>query len=118
MVFFFTALAFMYFGRRLGWTLSKTMLYTIPIGGSVVLCIVWGVAIAAAIRGLINWQQPGTVLRWWMGYALGGYVSIPNFGLINEGSIPPHAQTRHALISNLPSLVYIACSVALAFLFP
>ena len=118
MVFFVFALIFLFWGRRLGWTLSKSALYIAPITISVVLCVVWGAVVAAAIRGLIDWQQPSTILRWWMGYALGAYVSVPNFGLLNESSIPAHAQNRHMLISNLPLLVYIACSVALAFLLP
>ena len=118
MAFFFIAFGFMYVGRKLGWSLSKPALYTAPIMVSVVLCVVWGAAVAATIRGLIDWQQPGIILRWVMGYALGAYVAVPNFGLLAESSIPAHAQNRHALISTLPSLVYVASSVALAFLLP
>ncbi len=70
------------------------------------------------MRGLLDWQQPGAVLRWIMGYALGAYVSVPNFGLLNESTIPEHAAGRHNLTSNLPLLAYIAMSVALAFLLP
>lgn len=118
MAFFFIALGFMQVGRKLGWGLSRSALYTAPIMGSVVLCVVWGVAVATAMRGLIDWQQPGTILRWVMGYALGAYVAVPNFGLLAESTIPAHAKNRHALISTLPSLVYVSSSVALALLLP
>jgi len=118
MAFFFIAFGFMYIGRKLGWTLSKYALYTAPITGSIVLCVVWGAVVAAAMCGLIDWQQPGIILRWIMGYALGAYIAVPNFGLLAESSIPAHAQNRHALISTLPLLVYVASSVAIAFLLP
>lgn len=51
-----------------------------------------------------------------MGYALGAYVAVPNFGLLDEGTIPAHEQGRHSLISALPWLTYVAGSVAFAFL--
>ncbi len=118
MAFFFIALGFMYFGRKLGWALSRAALYTAPLAASIVLCVLWGVAIAAAIRGLITLSDPGLVLRWIMGYALGSYVAIPNFGLLYESTIPPQAQRRHLLISSVPLLVYIASSLALGYLLP
>jgi hypothetical protein len=118
MAFFFIMVGVMYVGRKLGWPLSRSILYTTSLPASIVLCIIWGVAVAAAIRGLIDWQQPGAVLRWIMGYALGAYVAIPNFGLLNEATIPPEARDRHLLVSTLPTVAYIASSVALAFLLP
>lgn len=118
MAFFFIAFGFMYIGRKLGWALSRAVLYTMPIPASILICVLWGVAIAAAIRGLIILLEPIFILRWIMGYALGAYVAIPNFGLLDESTIPHHAQRRHLLISLLPSLAYIASSLALAFLLP
>jgi hypothetical protein len=85
---------------------------------SIMLCIFWGVGVAVLMRILLNWQQPGAVLRWLMGYALAAYVSIPNYGLLDESSIPEHAILRHKMISNLPLFSYIAAAVALAFTFP
>jgi hypothetical protein len=118
MAFFFIAFGFMFVGRKLGWALSRAVLYSAPIAVSILLCVLWGAAIAATIRGLINLLNPGFVLRWIMGYALGLYVAIPNFGLLDESTIPHHAQGRHLLISLLPSLVYIALSLAITFLRP
>jgi hypothetical protein len=76
----------------------------------------WGAAVALAMRGLLNWQQPGLILRWIMGYALGGYVAIPNFGLLDKSTIRSYAEKRHLLVSTLPTVMYVACSVVLAFL--
>jgi hypothetical protein len=103
MTFFFIALGVMYVGRKLGWALSKSVLYTAPLAASIVLCVVWGVAVAAAIRGLIDWQQPGAVLRWIMGYALGGYVAIPNFGLLNEAIVTRYSLAADVVKSDLDS---------------
>ncbi len=114
MTFFFIAYMFLYIGRKIGWALSKIALYTVPTMISVVLCVVWGIVVAKAIYWLIFWQQPDIILRWIMGYALGAYVAIPNFGLIEPSSIPAHAQARHALVSFLPQFIYIVSLVYLS----
>ena len=113
MIFFFCALVFMYIGRKLGWAFSKS-LYFAPVVGVFVFGLIWGLAIAASIRGLVAWQEPGVILRWIMGYALGSYVAIPNYGLLNEATIPPEATTRHVLLKAVPFLTYIASSIVLA----
>ena len=117
MAFFFLTLVFMYIGRKLGWALSKLVLYLAPTGVAILGCAVWGGAVALGVRALICWQHPGILLTLVMGYALGAYVAIPNFGLVHESSIPYHAQPRHQLVSNVPLLAYIVASVGLAFLF-
>lgn len=118
MIFFLLAVAFMYVGRKLGWTLSRAVLYTAPAGLVVALCIGWGLLVAFAIRELLNWQQPGVILRWLFGYWLGAYVAVPNFGLFSRASITPEARGRHNLVSNVSMLVYIVASVALAYTMP
>jgi hypothetical protein len=115
MIFFIITFIFLYIGRRLGWFLSKSFLYTTPTLFSVILCVLWGVVVAICIRGLIDSLQPNLILRWFMGYALGCYVSIPNFGLLNESSIPPEGQSRHFMIYSLPMFVYIASLLVLYY---
>lgn len=114
MVFFFCAFVFMYVGRKIGWALSKP-LYFSPLIGVLLFSLIWGSAVATSIRGLILWQQPGPILRWIMGYTLGAYVAIPNFGLLNEASVPPEATSRHVLLKSVPFLTYVVVSIALAF---
>ena len=114
MLFLFAALLLMYFGRKLGWRLSRTLLYRAPLALTMFLCALWGCAVALTIYALINWQHPGPVLRWVAGYFLGAYVAVPNFGLVNERTIPQEAQGRHQAISLVPLLVYTASSWAFA----
>ena len=123
MLFFIAAFVFMIIGRKAGWLLSRVFLYNEPndrkwmvISSS--LCTFWGIAVAASIYGLIDWQHPGVLLRWTMGYALGVYVAIPNFGLVNESTIPPDAHLRHTMISNISMVSYIAWSIFFALRFP
>jgi hypothetical protein len=118
MEFFFATFALMIVGRKLGWLLSKSLLYDVSQGICVLLCVVWGVLVAVAMWALIVWLQPGIALRWIMGYALGAYVSVPNFGLFNQSSMPDFVYKRHSLVSLLPELVYVFCSVVLALGLP
>ncbi len=117
MAFFLLAIFFLV-GRRLGWFLSRAFLYTAPVPLAIVLCVAWGGGVAGVIRLFINYQQPGVLLRWVMGYSLGAYVAVPNFGLLAESSIPDYARDRHLMVSTLPQFVYIVASVVLAFLMP
>jgi hypothetical protein len=95
MVFFFIAIIFMYIGRKLGWSLSRAVLYTSSPVTSGIISAIWGVGVAFLIFSLIRWQHPNIILKIIMGYALGWYVAIPNFGLFHEGSIPDYAKERH-----------------------
>jgi hypothetical protein len=118
MLFVLIALLFMYVGRKLGWMLSRAVLYSAPTGVVVSLSIGWGVLVAFAIRELLNWQQPGLVLRWLFGYWCGGYVAVPDFGLFSPPTMPQEAQSRHHVIVSASSIAFIAVSVALAYAMP
>lgn len=109
------ALAFSYIGRKLGWWISKRWCYTTPTYFAIAICVVWGSLIAVSIQALLTLLAPGTVLRWIFGYALGWYVAIPNFGLLQESSIPPEAKDRHLLISTLPAGVYLLATLGFGF---
>jgi hypothetical protein len=114
MAYFFIMIIFMYIGRKIGWGISKSVLYTKSNSMVIVVCVIWGCAIALSIFGLIRWQEPNLILKIIMGYALGCYVAIPNFGLLNEGTIPTEAKDRHLLISTLPTVAYILAMVVLS----
>ena len=118
MAFFLLALIFMFVGRKLGWALSKSLLYTAPLFIALVLATLWGGLVAFGMRELLNWQQPGAILRWLMGYALGAYVAVPNYGLLVPPTIPDKATSRHDLVLNVPAVVYIGASIAFAYLLP
>jgi hypothetical protein len=115
MVFFLSTLAFMYAERKLGWACSRP-LYSAPLSAVVPFGLFWGTTVAGSIRGFVLWQEPGAILRWVMGYALGAYVAIPNFGLLDEATVALEATPRHVLLKAVPLATYVACSIALAFL--
>jgi hypothetical protein len=107
----------MYVGRKLGWALSKRVLYRAKHAGlAIIVCILWGALVALIIHGLIIEEHPQLVLKIIFGFGLGAYVSAPNFALLQEDSIPEHAMPRHELISLLPIWVFILASVGLGFL--
>ena len=115
MIFVFICLAGLMVGRRIGWALSKAILY--PAGSNVlvaVTCLAWGLLVAFGVSELILWQQPHWALKYFLGYGVGGYIAYPNFDLVNESSIPQHAMFRHNLIETIPILTYIAASILFA----
>ncbi len=105
----------MYVGRKLGWRLSRNVLYTSPTWVAAFACVVWGAAVAAGVFALIAWLEPGFILRLVLGYAMGAYVAIPNYGLVDESTIPVHAHARHEMLSGLPLGIYIAGLIAVHF---
>ena len=110
-MFVFCSLVFSYIGRKIGWALSKLLMYKSPVYFCVGLCLLWGTLVAVAIQALIVWRDPGTILKWIFGYLLGCYVAIPNFGLFQEPTIPREIRGRHLLISCLPEVTYIVITV-------
>ena len=116
MAFVIIALIGMYPGRRIGWMLSRAILYQVPLFVAAVGCVLWGALVAYLIHLLVVWQHPHWILKWIFGFALGAYVSVPNYGLLAESSIPDHAKPQHLMISNLPFVVFIVCSILFAYL--
>ena len=115
MLFFFVALVGMYVGRRLGWYLSKNWLYTVHVGIAAIVCVFWGILVAYSVNLLINWQEPGLILKIIMGYALGCYVAIPNFGLFKRETVSPASMSRHLMAFWFPLVVYALCSLGFAY---
>jgi hypothetical protein len=117
MIFFLIAFFGMYIGRRIGWFVSKNILYQTPLTLCIILCFLWGVLIAYSIHYLIQWQNPNIILKIIMGYCLGGYVASPNNGLIAESTIPESGRLRHELINLIPTLTYLVTLVILEIFF-
>jgi hypothetical protein len=112
MLFFLCALLLMFIARKIGWDCSKT-LYSKPMFIVIIFGLLWGIIIAYSIYKIILWQEPNSILRWVMGYFMGAYIAIPNFGLLDESSIPDYALARHVLLKIIPLLIYIASIVLL-----
>jgi len=115
-IFALVALVFMYVGRKIGWALSGAILYPSHVAISALLCMGWGIGVAYAIHALIAWQQPNIFVKIIFGFLLGAYVAVPNYGLVAESSIPPNAMPKHNMIFTLPVFLYIAGSIAFAWL--
>ena len=115
MAFFFMAVIFMYVGRKVGWLLSRAILCTASPAVSGAVGSIWGCAIALTMFWLIRWQEPNIFLKVIMGYALGWYIAIPNFGLSQNDSATGSANPRNVMVSTGPPLVYIVTMVVLSF---
>ena len=115
MLYVFWALIFLYSGRKVGWALSKGFFYPAPAMLAFAGLIIWGVMVGWVTSSLIVWQHPSVILKWVLGFALGAYVAIPNFGLFQESTIPDEVQARHALVSSVPLLSYILTELAPRF---
>lgn len=79
-----------------------------------ILCLGWAIGLAYALRLFILAAQPGLLPKIF-GYGAGTYISIPNYGLFDESTIPESGMPRHVFIKGVPMIVYIAASVLFAF---
>lgn len=114
MIFILLTIIGMLIGRKLGWVISKHFLYKTSNIISVLLCILWGISIAYLMYLLIIWQNPNIALKIIFGYCLGAYVSIPNYGLVNQSTIPENELAREYMIKLLPLLIFIVSSIFFA----
>jgi len=101
-------------GRKLGWIISRNVLYSAPTSLAVLVCILWGMGTAFGFRLVVIGLRPNIILAI-IGFMAGGYISIPNYGLIAESTIPEGVSVRHEIVSSLPSLVYIVASILFYF---
>jgi hypothetical protein len=106
----------MFTGHKLGWWLSRIVLYNLPLPLTIVLCLGWGALIGFALHTLFQEFNPGTIAKVFA-YGAGAYVSVPNYGLIAEASIPEGTvfQFRHLLIQLVPWVTFVGASFWLAF---
>ena len=87
MIFVIVVLVGMYILRKVGWNLSKNVMYNTSNLKVITLCILWGVFVAFLLHSLIRWQNPNVWIKAIIGFGFGLYVSIPNFGLFNYSTI-------------------------------
>lgn len=99
-------------GRRAGWLYSKVFLYPLPTPLAALLCIGWGCLIAYLTHYLIEWQHVGVVAKVII-YGAGAYISIPNYDLFAEDTIPCDVQIKHQTINILPLPTFVLASIAL-----
>lgn len=114
MAFFLGVLFSTWIGRKIGWAISRGLLYSTNVAVCFVVCIVWGLGTAYALRLFMLATNPGLLLKIF-GYGGGAYISIPNHGLLDENTVPQSEMARHVTIKSVPFLVFIAASIAFAF---
>src|SRR3984885_16332813 len=115
-MWFFLGVTFlMVIGRKIGWGLARGLLNSASIAVGVVVCLIWGLGTAYGLRAFIVATHPGLILKIY-GYGAGAYVSIPNYGLLDENSVPDDIIRQHVIIKSVPFFVFIIVSLALPFL--
>lgn len=102
-------------GRKIGWALSKGVLYGGPGVVVGIVCATWGISIAFLVQLSMVHFHPGWVLKV-LGYGAGAYMSIPNYGLLLESTIPGNVLPRHRIISRAPLVAFILGAICFAFL--
>jgi hypothetical protein len=100
-------------GRKIGWAFSRQVLYKAGGIECLIYCITWGALTAWGLHGRIQARHPGLFLKIY-GYGAGAYISVPNYGLFDKGTVPNHALGRHLLIQVVPDVTYVIASVLLA----
>jgi hypothetical protein len=99
--------------RKIGWIFSP-FLYKVNIVLCIIILTTWGLSVGLIV-GALDWKlQPNIVLKILFGFLEGLYLSSPNFGLLNESTIPLEAEKRHKIISHYPQVVF---TVIVLFLF-
>jgi hypothetical protein len=73
-------------------------------------CVCSG-GLAYALRLFISATHPGLLLKIF-GYGAVLYISIPNYGLLDESTLPEKELSRHVLIKAVPFFACILASVA------
>jgi len=90
--FFLVCFIAMFFGRKVGWALCRSLLYTSPWIVCGAVCLGWAVGIAYGLRLLIVNMHPGWLLMI-VAFVVAAYISIPNYGLLNESTVPDDGTT-------------------------
>jgi hypothetical protein len=116
MIFFFGVFLEIYIGRKLGWALTRRLLYSCNWPICIVSCLIWGIAVAYGLRLAILQTHPNWLLMAF-GYGASAYVAVPNYGIGNggfwENNINPYQ--RQQFLQQWPLVFFIIASIAFAF---
>lgn len=116
MIFAIIVLASLVPLRRIGWFISKNFLYWTKISFLIIGTIIWSLLVAYLLHILIQWQNPGLIIKIIFGYGFGAYLSIPDYGLFAKNTMSDEDQIRNTLITFVSLITFILLSIAFAFL--
>jgi hypothetical protein len=112
-MFFVVVLIALYAGRKVGWRISP-FLYRAPQVLCVVLCVGWALLISFGLRLLIDTMHPGVILKA-LSFGAGFYVASPNYGLLQESTIPALEFPRHMFMKYFTPSAFMLSAAILAF---
>jgi len=117
MIFFFGVLLEIYIGRKLGWSLSRRVLYSCNWLICIATCLIWSVGLAYGLRLAILKTNPNWLLRAF-GYGASAYIAVPNYGLTNLGiwlRNTAYPYMWHNFLRTWPIVFFVVASIAFAF---
>jgi len=108
-----------YVGRKIGWALTKGLLYRLNLVIAVILLSLWGGGMGFAV-GYLDWNlNPHWIIKVIFGLFGGLYVAQPNFGLLQRDAIailPINLQNRETFITVYSQLCFILVAGIMVYL--
>ncbi len=101
--------------RRLGWILSKILYRLNNIIISIIFSVIWGSGIALIVIVGVNYYSPHIIIKIVFGYMLGGYLAVPNYGLVQESTASDSRFPNHFVISNLALIVFVIMCIIFSY---
>jgi hypothetical protein len=102
--------------NRVGWRLSKNILYFSPTFISVSLTLVWGFLVFIIFNGVTNYFKPNFYFGLIYSLANGMYCANPAFGLFNENTLTADVLMKHKLINSVGIIIFIVLTLSNAYL--
>lgn len=110
MYFILISLVMWFVVTRLGWKLGRGAVVNFEPVGIIIFSFIWAAAIGLGMRYAIVAFAPNVLLRWIFGYALGGYVSDPTWGMgFEPGSF---AWQKEQIVGGTCKLTYLIAIIS------
>lgn len=98
--------------NRVGWRLSKNILYVLPTPVSFTLTILWGFLVFFVFNIVANYFNPYFYFELFYSLLNGMYCSNPAFGLFKEDTITIDVLTKHKIINIVGVIVFVALTIS------
>ncbi len=102
--------------RKVGWTISKNVLYFSPTLVAVLLTVFWGVLVFYYFNYAVSYFKPNFYIGLIYGLLNGMYCANPAYALFNENTIPFNQLMKHNLINLVGILSFIILFLSNSFL--